>query len=226
MKEINDAQESEGCRNSFSQQNIHNICTSAGFSASVLQQMNEDGIDVNELPIRISEYSFMCGRMFFCGLGMKNDKGGIEFYSRSYSERSVTLKDPSHTTIFHVSKNKRTKECILIFSFDDYLAYEILVRKNILPLPKYCDIIVVGQARNFIDAMLDSEMYQMTHLIFPDTDAGQCCKMTIERRNPNNIKDLSPLFPEDGSLIGFLRTTKQIEESKQCLKHVSDAQHA
>ena len=191
------------------------------FCDDVKKMFQEEGIDVTMLSSRIFECAFTYDGQRIIGLGMKNDAGGMEFYNRNFHNTPITLKKKSHTTVRFNRRRGRGDTCLLLFGIDDYIAYEIIQQKKLLALPSDCDIIIVGHPMNFIQAMLDSESYEITYLLFPQTECCACAKKTMQTRNPNGTLDLSHIYGENSSLLQYL-INETIKEKSLCQNNVKD----
>lgn len=174
------------------------------FCDDVKNTFEKEGVDVTMLPSRIFECTFKYDGRRIIGLGIENDAGGMEFFNRDFFDFPVTLKKKSHTTIRHNRLRGRGDTCLLLFGFDDYIAYEVLCKKQLLPLPSGCDVIIVGHPMNFIQAMLDTESYEVTYLLFPKNECSDCAKKTIQTRNPNGTADISDIYGDNSSLADYL----------------------
>ena len=99
----------------------------------------------------------------------------------------------------------RSRQVCLFGNFLDYLAYRTLVSSDgsdphglVL-----CDAIVMNSPVNFVDMLLDSDLYEGITCFFPATVSGLTMEATVLSRNPR-AESRRDLYEEVGSLYGML----------------------
>lgn len=129
------------------------------------------------------------------GIGLKNNKGGFLFYSDKLTVKPFFLLNNEPVYLPYREKH-RSRTCCVFFDMFDYLSYLTILHdkeyKN--DFPCNCDCIIMGEIKNFVSVMLETESYEVTYCFLPNTLTGRTMAMTFKSRNPNNFDDLSGLY--------------------------------
>lgn len=170
-------------------------------SKSILEN---ESLFIDNLPHEIVGIEVSYFNKTIYGIGIKNNRGGYELYAPEFINRPVSLIKSGCTLIRH-KKGQESAYCCLFFSLFDYLSYYTLSKKYIMPLPSAADCIIVGNIKNFIQAMLDTESYEITYCILPNTIVGKTMSRTIHDRNPSNSIDISYIYKEYDSIHDYIK---------------------
>jgi hypothetical protein len=163
-----------------------------------------EGINPVLLPPMIKNVEVLCLNRIYKGVGMRNRRGGMWFYSKDFpSDGPVTIDEPG-PLCFPLTKGERCKACCLFTNLFDYLSYKQLINsKSGRGLPCGCDCYVMADFRNFVNLMLDSEYYEHVYCFFPNTQLGKSMARTIITRNRSRVTSVLPFYEGYKSLHDY-----------------------
>lgn len=162
----------------------------------------EKGFTPSSLPFSIYSIDLSnLGRLRH-GIGMRNESGGVEFFSYGLTSHPVTIHDRG-ITIVKCNNRLKSHECCAFANFLDYMSYVSLHGRKRSTLPKNQDCIILNHPNNCMYFIMECEFYDKINLFLPNSIAGRTLAQTIVGRNPLS-KSWSPLYGSYKSLSSFL----------------------
>lgn len=136
------------------------------------------------------------------GIGFYNKKGGVEFYSPFYKNKTMTLKKQG-TVYIPYRIDKKSENCLVFFDFMDYLAYRTLVLQGLSNLPWKCDCLIISNVSVFTQTLLDCELYKKVYCLLPFSEIGDYMRLTLKQCLANMI-NLDYLYQSHGTVYNWL----------------------
>lgn len=170
--------------------------------------LNEEGILAPSLPSALKTVQITALNVVYYGIGIRNGKGGMEFYSSSLSNAPVTVRRPGITYIPRV-EGHRSDNCCLFSDFMDYLSFLTLRDKHRMALPD-CDCLIMSAISNFMQMLHDCKKYDRVYCFFPNTVYGKTLFLTVNGAAKRSVKDCSELYKGIPNIHQYI---KNIEEN-------------
>lgn len=122
---------------------------------------------------------------------------------------TFTIKQPGLLT-FPWVQGIVAKQVNLFADMFDYIAYVFLANNSAAEkLPTVCDNIILNDARNFTDMMLNSVGYDRIYCFFPHTLSGDTMEKTfLERIDTRRVISLRDYYKDYPTLYEFAKTFK------------------
>lgn len=176
------------------QTKIFNACVHKEYSLDWkgLILLNEEGISTTHLPARLRSVEVIALNVVYCGIGIRNEMGGMEFYSAPLCRSSFTVKPAGITCIPRI-EGHRSDACCVFADMMDYLAYLTLLEKQEVLIPA-CDCIIMGAISNFMDMLHECKMYAHICCFLPNTIPGRTMFLTINSLKNCEVKDFSCIY--------------------------------
>jgi len=160
--------------------------------------LSAEGISTSRLPSCLKHVEITALNAIYKGIGIRNVRGGMEFYSNELHGRPFTVRKTGITYIPRVEGYRSRTSC-LFGDFLDYLSYLTLLDRHDTPLPEG-DCIIMGSTRNFMDMLHESMLYTKAVCFFPFTQAGQTMFQTIKGERKEVTVDCSYIYRDMVSL--------------------------
>lgn len=171
------------------------------------QKLEEAGIIFRTYPHSLLSIEFTHYNQKISGIGVRNIHGGFEFSSKDNLAISQTLKRKGITLIPYIARSRSASLCIFESTMD-YLSYFCLAQQFILELPQYCDCLIVGDVSNFVQSILEIDIYERVNCFFTMTDVGRTMLATLKSRDCRKIVDYSNLYFQYVSLSGYAKSSQ------------------
>lgn len=154
--------------------------------------LNEEGILMSQLPRALKTVEIIALNVMYYGIGIRNLKGGMEFYSTSLSKTPVTVRRSGITYIPRV-EGHRSDNCCLFSDFMDYLSFLSLRDRHQVILPD-CDCLIMSSISNFMQMLHDCKKYDRVYCFFPNTTYGKTLFLTVNGCVKRTVKDYSEKY--------------------------------
>lgn len=171
--------------------------------------LNEEGIFVQQFPSVLKTFEVTALKEIYCGIGIRNKKGGVEFYSSSLSCTPITVKRAGVTYIPR-EDGRRSDNCCLFSDFMDYLAFLSLRDRHPLSLPD-CDCLIMSAISNFMQMLHDCKKYDRVYCFFPNTVYGKTLFLTVSGsvKRVAAIKDYSDLYKDMPCMLQYIKSLEE-----------------
>ena len=185
---------------------------------NVSEVPNEDAVEqmmrMNIAREVIDQYC--CGVDLECmnclvhGVCMKNQNGGLEFYSDTYCQSPVTF-GKKGITFFKGKPTKENKKenpdshLVLFADYIDFLAYESLHGRILNEIPEWSDVLILNQVLNLNTMLKKLDDYDHLYLLLPLSIAGRTLAKTLEEVYQSSAQNYSKLYSCFPRLADFAR---------------------
>lgn len=85
----------------------------------------------------------------------------------------------------------RSRSCCLFTDLMDYLAFKTLLYKGGLHLPSDSDCLIMNSLNNFVNMMIDSDLYERVYCFFPCDEVSKTMEKTLISRRADSVKTFS-----------------------------------
>lgn len=170
------------------------------------------GLSITAIPVQVYSIELNYFNRLCHGIGMRNDRGGIEFINFESMNHPITI----HSKGITVVRSGRLKShgCCIFANFLDFLAYCTMSAQKSTELPRNQDCIICNHPRNCMYFIMESEFYGEINLFLPKSNAGKILAKTIMSRN-SITKDWSSIYGQYKSLRVFLKRDRENKGNKQ-----------
>ena len=184
------------------------IISSSALTNKDIILLSKENISDKALPSVLLGYNITFMNSDFHAIGLKNINGGVELYCPML--QSTPFSYGKHgLTILHFTPGILSKRCYLFADFMDYLAFASL--KDTQKWYKNGDAIIVNSPDNYVESLIESDVYEEVYSAFPNTEYGRYLFLTLKQRNQKtvnmmsenafspNIRELLKVFYNDNS---------------------------
>ncbi len=165
--------------------------------------LSEEGISSSYLPPCLKSVEVTALNAIYKGVGIRNVRGGMEFYSSELYDNPFTVRRMGITYIPRI-EGYRSSTCCFFADFLDYLSYLTLWDKLNIPLPEG-DCIIMSSIKNFMEMLGESTRYSKAVCFFPFTEAGQTMFQTIRGERKKVTMDCSYIYRAAVSLRSHVK---------------------
>ena len=187
-------------RNKVYNANVHREYT---LDVKGRELLNAEGILVSQLPRVLKTVEITALNAIYYGIGIRNLKGGMEFYSDALSETPVTVRRSGITYIPRV-EGHRSDNCCLFSDFLDYLSFLSLRDRHQVSLPD-CDCLIMSSISNFMQMLHDCKKYDRIYCFFPNTYYGRTLFLTVNGCVKRSVKDYSEKYKGFPNIHQFIK---------------------
>ena len=187
--------------------NVNNIKFSHSLDDELVMKLQSEGIVFRSHPRSLMSVNFMHYNHHFSGIGIRNVHGGIEFCNKDKLEDQLSLVKTGFILILHAPRCRTASLC-LFSSIMDYLSYVYLTQHFILELPQYSDCLIIGDVSNYVESILETDIYEQVHCFLPTSDVGQTMYATLKSRNDRKFVDYSDFYSKHISLLGYTNSLR------------------
>lgn len=164
------------------------IISSSSLTNKDLILLSQENISCENLPSILLGYDVTFMSSDFHTIGMKNSNGGIELYCPMLQSTPFSYGQHGLTIIFD-TPGILSRRCYLFQDFMDYLAFTSL--QDSQKWYKHGDAIIVNSPDNFVEALIESDVYEEVYSAFPNTEYGRYLYLTLKQRNQKTVNMMS-----------------------------------
>lgn len=165
--------------------------------------LRSEGICVAQLPRALKAVEITALNVMYSGIGIRNLKGGMEFYSTSLSNTPVTVRRSGITYIPRV-EGHRSDNCCLFSDFIDYLSFLSLRDRHQVVLPD-CDCLIMSSISNFMQMLHDCKKYDKVYCFFPNTTYGKTLYLTVSGCVKRTVRDFSDKYKGSPNIHQYIK---------------------
>jgi len=179
------------------------VCSVHALERQGMALLTEEGITSSHLPLSLKFVEVTALNVLYKGVGIRNVRGGMEFYCRSLYARPFTVRKSAITFLPRVA-GSRSSCCCLFADFMDYLSYLTLIDRRVALFPEG-DTVIMGNVQNFHDMLLESKPYYKVACFFPSSQAGQVMFHTVKEERKGYTTDYSFAYCEATNLLTYVK---------------------
>ena len=160
-------------------------------SAYVTKMLAHHGICLLSFPAAIRQFTIVTAKQSFIGIGLRNNKGGIEFYNDSLW-RIVTVGASGISLIYQGNKDNKTTECLVFLDILDYLSYlSIMQTFKDVQIGNNSDVIIINSFSNTYKAIEACRDYKGINVFLPAGVSSDVINYTLLHFFGDKVTDCS-----------------------------------